>query len=387
MKILIILTYYRPHVSGLTIYVERLAKALAERNHQVTVLTSHYARNLPYEERFDGVRVVRVPVAFRFNKGAFMPTFPLAAWREIKAHDVVNIHLPQVEAALGTWLARLAGHKPILTYHCDLHMPPVWYGRLVDRLTSWDNLVAGRLADVIVTNTEDFARHSPVLAQFGLASTGAGKVRAVIPPILIGAPSPNGRRIFRAQLGLADDQPVVGFVGRFAHEKGVDYLINAIPQVLAQVPDVRFVFAGPQDAVGETTWLDLQPLIERYREHLTFLGTLPTPSMPDFFAACDVVTVPSINNTESFGMVQAEAFMCGTPAVATDLPGVRQPIAMSGMGEVVPVRDVDALAAGIVKVLKHRPQYIRPHDEIMRTFGMAHTVDAYEQLFTEKRRH
>jgi glycogen synthase len=53
VKILFILTYYRPHVSGLTIYVERLAKALAERGHTVTVLTSHYTQDLPSEEQMD----------------------------------------------------------------------------------------------------------------------------------------------------------------------------------------------------------------------------------------------------------------------------------------------------------------------------------------------
>ena len=166
MKILFILTYYRPHVSGLTIYVERLARELAERGHQVTVLTSHYADSLPREETLDGVRVVRMPVAFRFNKGVLMPGFIPVALREIRAHDVVSIHLPQVEAALATLLARLAGRKPILTYHCDLQMPPVWYGRIVDKLTFWDNMIAGKLADTIVAYTEDFARHSPFLSRF-----------------------------------------------------------------------------------------------------------------------------------------------------------------------------------------------------------------------------
>ena len=113
MKILFVLTYYRPHVSGLTIYVERLAKALAERGHQVTVLTSHFAKQLPYEEVQGGVRIVRVPVAFRFNKGVFMPGFLAAAWREMRAHDVVSIHLPQVEAAPAALLARLAGRRPL----------------------------------------------------------------------------------------------------------------------------------------------------------------------------------------------------------------------------------------------------------------------------------
>ena len=166
MKILFILTYYRPHVSGLTIYVERLAKALAERGHTVTVLTSHYTQDLPSEEQMDGVRVVRVPVAFRFNKGVVMPAFPASAWREIRRHDVVSIHLPQVEAALAAFLARLAGRKPLITYHCDLQMPPVWYGKIVDRLTFWDNLVAGKLADTIVAYTRDFAEHSPFLSRF-----------------------------------------------------------------------------------------------------------------------------------------------------------------------------------------------------------------------------
>ena len=65
---------------------------------------------------------------FRFNKGVVMPGFPVARGA-IRRHDVVSIHLPQVEAALVTALARLTGRRPVLTYHCDLQMPPVWYGR------------------------------------------------------------------------------------------------------------------------------------------------------------------------------------------------------------------------------------------------------------------
>ena len=74
MKILIELTYYRPHTSGLTIYAERLATALAGRGHQVTVLTSQYDKSLPREEMMEGVRVVRVPVLLRISKGVIMPT-------------------------------------------------------------------------------------------------------------------------------------------------------------------------------------------------------------------------------------------------------------------------------------------------------------------------
>jgi glycosyltransferase involved in cell wall biosynthesis len=397
VKILFILTYYRPHVSGLTIYVERLATALAERGHNVTVLTSHYTNDLPYEEWMDGVRVVRLPVAFRFNKGVVMFTFPAVAWREIRRHDVVSIHLPQVEAALSAFLARLAGRKPLITYHCDLQMPPVWYGKIIDRLTFWDNLVAGKLADTIIAYTRDFAEHSPFLSRFlgvsdaetrghgGTASSG--KVRVILPPVVIPDPTPAGVAALRERIGWHEGQKVIGFAARFAHEKGADYLINAIPQILTAFPDIRILFAGPYGnaVIGETIWATLQPLIKKYEPYLTFLGTLNSAQMADFYAVCDVITVASINNTESFGLVQVEAFMCGTPVVATNLPGVRQPVTMTGMGEIVPIADAAGLAQGVARVLRDPEKYIKPRAEIVRTFELARTVDAYEKLFEEKR--
>ena len=395
MRILFVLTYYRPHVSGLTIYVERLARELAVRGHQVTVLTSHYSKSVPREEMLDGVRVVRVPVLFRFNKGVIMPTFAGVALREIRAHQVVSIHLPQVEAALTTGLTRLAGRKPVLTYHCDLQMPPVWYGPVVDRLTFWNNMIAGRLADTIVAYTQDFAHHSPFLSRFGIIDSDPWvddgkrdrkKVRVILPPVVIPDPNPQGMAALRNQVGLNGRQRAIGFAARFAYEKGAGYLINAIPAILRAEPDIRILFAGPyKDVIGETIWQDLQPLIKQYEKYLVFLGTLSPAQMADFFAVCDVVTVASINNTESFGLVQVESFMCGTPVVATDLPGVRQPVKMTGMGEIVPVADAQGLARGIVRVIQDPTKYIRPRADIMRIFDLSRTVDEYERLFEEKR--
>ena len=73
MKILTVLTYYRPHTSGLTIYAERLARAFAKRGHQVTVMTTQYDPSLKNEETIDGVKVIRVPVAARVSKPTRRP--------------------------------------------------------------------------------------------------------------------------------------------------------------------------------------------------------------------------------------------------------------------------------------------------------------------------
>src|SRR3990170_4409896 len=102
MRILISLMYYRPHYSGLTIYTERQARALAARGHQVTVLTSRFDPAPPAFEQVDGVTVIRPWVLMRLSKGVIMPGMPLWAWRLVRQADVVNAHVPQPDAALIT---------------------------------------------------------------------------------------------------------------------------------------------------------------------------------------------------------------------------------------------------------------------------------------------
>ncbi len=378
MRILLALTYYRPHISGLTIYVERLARALSARGHEVTVLTSRYDPTLPAEEIRDGVRVRRVPVLFRFSKWVFMPTFPAAAVEEIGRHDVVSIHLPQAEGVLLAAIARMKRKPSVLTYHCDLQMPKVWYGPIVDRVVYWDNLLAAKLADRIVAYTEDFASHSPLLSRF------MEKVTVILPPVIIPDPTPEGKRKILEKAGV-DGKKKICFAARFAAEKGADYLMKSIEHILPDVPNAHILFAGEyKNVIGEKVYLEMQPLIRKYRDYLTFLGVLSPEGMANFFSICDVLVVASINSTESFGLVQVEAMLNGCPVVATNLPGVRQPVKMTGMGEIVPIKDEVALAKAIVKVIKNRSSYIRPKEEIRKIFSFEETVSRYEALFEEQ---
>src|SRR5512136_2108046 len=132
MNILLALTYYRPHTSGLTIYAERLARGLAARGHQVTVLTSQFDPRLPRIERLDGVRVVRAPVLLRVSKGVIMPTFGYLANRFTLWADVLSLHLPQFDAAGLALRGRLAGKPTALTFHCDLQLPGGIFNRVVN---------------------------------------------------------------------------------------------------------------------------------------------------------------------------------------------------------------------------------------------------------------
>jgi glycosyltransferase involved in cell wall biosynthesis len=379
VKVLLVLTYYHPHVSGLTIYVKRLATTLAQRGHQVTVLTSRYDRSLPLLEVLDGVRVIRVPVHFRVSKGVLMPSFPARAWTLIRSHDVVSVHLPQFEASLLAGLGRLAGRPVVLTYHCDLQLPSGWFNRFVDRVVFASNYLAGHMAQAVVAYTQDFAEHSNFLSRF------LRKVHVIPPPVIMPAPAPQDVEAFRGRHDL-EGRPVVGMAARLATEKGVEVLIGAMPRLLEQFPRLKVLFAGQyQDVMGEETYYRrLMPLIEELGpEHWEFLGVLNQDQMPAFFAACDVLVVPSLNSTESFGLVQVEAMLCGTPSIASNLPGVRQPPWMTGMGKVTPIGDSPALAEAIARIVEEPGAYVRPRREIEEAFSLEQTVVGYETLFRQ----
>src|SRR5581483_5959399 len=167
MRILHALTYYHPHLSGLTIYVERLAETLAARGHEVTVATSRHLPSLARAEQRNGVRVVRAPVLLRVHKRVISPAFTGEVYRLMRSHDVVNLHLPLMEAGALTRLARRFARRPVvLTYHCDLRLPPSLTSGPIELTLTLMHRLAGRLANRIVTYTHDYAEHSPFVSRY-----------------------------------------------------------------------------------------------------------------------------------------------------------------------------------------------------------------------------
>lgn len=375
MRVLQILYYYTPHCSGVTVYAERLAKHLTARGHEVTVLASRHDRAYSREQIVDGVREVRVPVAFSVSRGVVMPMFLPIAARLMREHDAVHIHLPLLEAAPLALLAKALRKRLILTHHTDLVFPYGWFNRLAQRAVFVSGLGAGAMADRVVTYTDDRAGVSPTMRRL------KGKMAVVYPPIEMPLPSEAGRADFRARHRLGDG-PVIGFAGRFAEEKGCDDLLRTVPLVREKFPDATYVFAGEyKHVVGDNLYQRAAPLLKEHADHIRLLGVVRGAELVDFYAACDVLVLPSTNHTETFGLVQVEAMLCGTPSIASDLPGVREAVSVTGMGRITPPRNVPALAEAILEVVGNRDKYVRPREEITRLFSIDATVDAYERLY------
>lgn len=379
MRILIGLTYYRPHYSGLTIYTERLAHGLARLGHEVTVLTSRFNASLPAVEERDGVRIIRPAVAMRLSKGVIMPGMPVWAMKILGNVDVVNLHLPQMDAAYISWMARIAGRPVVTTYHCDLSLPKGVIHWIANQGAHLASHLTARASNLIVTNTQDYAENSVFLTRY------LDKTAFIPTPIELPVIDEQAIQNFRSRYQVEPGQRIIGMNARLATEKGVEYLIEAMPAILAKYPTARVLHVGQyQNLLGEERYAaKLAPMIERLGKHWSFLGVLSPEEHAAFFHAVEVLALPSINSTESFGMVQIEAMICGTPVVASDLPGVRCAVKETGMGRIVPPRDPGSIADAIIDILSRPGRYTGDTAAVRLRYAPETVSRQYEALFKE----
>jgi glycosyltransferase involved in cell wall biosynthesis len=362
-------------------YVQRLAEKLAANGHDVTVLTSQYDASLPKHDELNGVKIVRCWVAFRVSKGVIMPGYLTTALSLMRNSDVVVVNLPNtpIEAFVVPFLARFIVRKPITAiYHSDVHLPPTFFNKIVDKIVFLSNYLAASMVHRISAYTEDFARHSHILSRF------LRKITVIPPPVMVEDASDEEVAAFQEK-HAPNGEKLIGFTARFATEKGVEFMVDALEQIHATHPNVKVLFAGEyQNVIGEDAyWQKLQPQLTRLGASWSFLGLLNNKQLAVYYRACDVTVLPSINSTETFGLVQVESMLCGTPSVASNLPGVRQPVTRTGMGIVVPIGDSTALAQALIKVIDHPNDYFKPREEIEAIFGIQNTLSGYERFFAD----
>jgi glycosyltransferase involved in cell wall biosynthesis len=191
------------------------------------------------------------------------------------------------------------------------------------------------------------------------------------------------RQAFRQKYRIQTGQRLIGMAARMATEKGVEYLAEALPLVLEKHPQARVLFVGPyQNVVGEEQYArHLMPLLDKLNDHWTFLGVVSPEEMSAFFHESEVTVLPSINSTESYGIVQVESMTCGTPVVATDLPGVRVPVMETGMGRIVPPANAPAIAQALIDILDNPAAYRGHPERVVQLSTPEAVADQYEVIF------
>ena len=372
MRVLTILTYYHPHWTGLTAFARRIAEGLAARDHDVTVLTTRHAADLPARDTVRGVAVVRAAPLCFVSRGAIVPSLPVRAAALMRTHDLVHIHAPLAESCVVAVLARQQRRPLLMTHHGDLVMPSGIGNRIVERSVTAMMSAAGRMATRMTTLSADYAKSSAFLRPF------VPKLVAISPPVEMPDPQPDDACAWRRALGL-ESARVIGFAGRFVEEKGFDYLLRALPALIEAEPRVHLVYAGEHKVVYERFYEKCRALIERFPDRVTFVGLLRDPQrLANFYALCDVFALPS--RTDCFASVQVEAMLSGTPVVASDIPGAREVVTKTGMGRLAPPGDPEGLAAALLEVLRDRGRFVKPRDTIRSIYDPGLAISEYESL-------
>ena len=151
---------------------------------------------------------------------------------------------------------------------------------------------------------------------------------------------------------IAGEDALLVFVGRLAEKKGVRYLIEAMPAILAHVPNCRLVIAGDGplredlEALSASLGLD---------GRVIFAGAKRPEDLPAYYASADVFVAPSVvvdsGDTESFGLVIAEAMASKCPVIASDVGGIGDLVKNGETGLLVPQRDSRAIANAVCEML------------------------------------
>lgn len=346
MNLLHLTPYYAPAYAfgGVVRSVEGMARALARRGHQVTVLTtdaldsnSRFAGQ-PVEMR-DNVRVLHATNISHRLRGRLNLSTPgrmQALARELlPSIDVVHCHeFRTTENLLVTPIAAEMNKPLVLSPHGTLN-PSTGRSRLK---VAWDKTfspaVAGRFDHVIALTEQELAEVKSMWGAFGSRrnTTNFSVIPNGIDPHEYA--NLNGRERFRSRYGLGDG-PVCLFMGRLHERKGLQVLIEAFQA--AAVPGARLLIVGPDEGMLER----ITPLLD---ERIVLTGYLDGAERLAAFAAADVFALPAVG--EGLPMVVLEALGAGLPVVIS--PGCSLPeVAEHGAGLIVePEREALSAALG-----------------------------------------
>lgn len=372
MKILVVATYYQPYVSGVSEFARMLAEYLAKR-HEVTVLCTHHDPSSPPEERINGVRVVRAPIMFRLHKGVISLAF-IRAFRHLAGvHDVVNLHLPMLEAAVFSFLCDK--RKLMSTYQCDMAVT----GGVVDALA----VSAARISAQVALRRS--AKVAVTTLDYALSSRIAGPHQSKLVEVRAPLKQPSaewlqvpGSPDVRRPSGLR-----IGFVGRFVEEKGLPILLNAFSRLLEEVPEARLVLVGDSVGIaGGSVLPRIQDRILALGDAVELRGRVSEAELWSIYSGLDVLALPSVNRYEAFGMVQIEAMMAGALVVASDLPGVRTIVSNTGNGYIAAIGDIDSLhqalrAAATLRRSRSREQV---RESVLKSYPPEESLQIQERV-------
>jgi D-inositol-3-phosphate glycosyltransferase len=369
MKVLFVLDNYFPFIGGAEVLFKHVCEGLAQKGHEVTVVTSSQP-GAPKFEVINRVTIHRVNTPRKASR--YWLTFlsiPLTI-RLARSADV--IHTTTYNGAFPAWLAsRLNRKKCVITVHevigegwksmMGMNWFMAWLHQLLERI-------------IIIMPFDRYISVSGYTARrierYGVRQN---KVFVVYPGIdyeMFDPHKANGEAV-REKLGLKDKFIYMSY-GRPGISKGLEYLVRAIPMISEYVPHSRLLMIlgrRPEDGYKR-----ISELIKSTGtgDRVTLIDPVPRDELASYIAAADCVVVPSIS--EGFGFTAIEGCAMGKPVVASNVASL--PEVISGTNILVEPANSSAIAYGVQAVYNgnavHTPE---------KKFNWSGCVDSYEGIY------
>lgn len=337
MKIVQTNKAYYPKVGGIETTITNLSEGLVKQyNVSVEVLTCNNQRSTEYvKKKLNGVEITYLPT-FGFVASLPISISYMNSLSKLSA-DILHVHEPFPWADLSYLFSKKIKSnfsKLVVSWHSDI-VRQKWalsfYRPYIHKFL--------KLADKILVSNKNLIEFSEYLPEY--------KSKCEVIPLgakLDWVNNSSNRKDRVKKIKNDHASPLVIFVGRLVYYKGIQYLIDAI----SLVPDVSLVIIGSGPLKKELL-NQIQNLNLEKRIHI--LPEVDEETLYSFYEACDIFVLPSVEKSETYGIVQIEAMACAKPVICTELKtGTTFINQHERTGFVVPPRDSNALAEAIQKL-------------------------------------
>lgn len=353
MKIAIITSTFPPYKGGMGNAAFYIAEELNKKGHNITVFTPNYGgKNIPLDKGSEGgflFKVKRLIPWFKYGNAAWLPQLFWRLWN----FDKIYLIYPFFGGAEAVWFLKKIKRKKIkliINYQMDVTLSG--FPGVIAKLHA--KFILPRImkaADLVSVLSFDHGRHS-----FLKNLIEQDEKKFIETPNGVNAEkfrilSAEEKNKFRQKFNINIDEKVLMFCGGLdkAHYfKGVPNLLHAFKKINPEKIGTKLIIVGDGDLKND--FIKLAEKLEISKQ-VIFPGEFGHDELLNFYNICDIFVLPS-TGSESFGIVLAEAMICGKPVIASALHGVRVTFSDQEHGFLVEPDDVNDLAEKLEKILK-----------------------------------
>lgn len=387
MKILQVTQRFSPSIGGSQYHVYRISKELAKLGHDVTVVTTTSKHNkdirgfstgrpftlkstcptLPKFEVVDVVKIYRFKPIFQFWMHMINFSMFIFLLKNIHKYDVVHAHVYMgAESDMAAMICRLRNIPFIFTAHDLLSTQ----SGVINLLKKLYDKTKGKLtlntAKKLIALTQENKKQYELL--------GAPENEIMVIPNGVDHEKFDGLIKSKELLELiGNPDKMILFVGRLLKYKGAQHIIRAIPEIIKQYPNTKFVFVGEDQGYKR----ELTKLAKHLNvlDKCVFTGKVDEEELLRYYSIADAFVLPSTG--EGFGLVALEAIVSGTPVILANVGGLKHILSEIGGYSLDMTKDIPEQIAENVKKVFFDPDIKK---EIRRQKGIIKREYSWERV-------